>query len=60
MSKSEHSGMTPREQWKESPVHRASRYFCQKCGKEFGMPQDLYDHLDEEHTNVSTTRTRKR
>ena len=42
-------GMTERDQWRQSSVHKASRYFCAKCGREFAMPHDLYAHLDQEH-----------
>lgn len=41
--------MVPREEWAKSDVHKASRYACTWCGKEFEMPHDFYDHLDAEH-----------
>jgi len=42
-------GMVPREEWAESDIHKASRYACGWCGKEFEMPHDFYEHLDREH-----------
>ena len=49
-------GMVPREQWERSAVHKASEYFCGKCGKRFDTPHDLYDHLDEAHPRKKVTR----
>jgi hypothetical protein len=48
----EHEGMVPREEWERSDVHKASRYFCQHCGKEFAGPHDLYDHIDAVHKRL--------
>ena len=42
-------GMVSREAWERSDVHKASEYFCGKCGEQFETPHDLYDHLDREH-----------
>ena len=42
-------GMVPREAWTKTDVHKASEYFCGKCGQQFSTPHDLYDHLDREH-----------
>ncbi len=42
-------GMVPRDEWQKTAVHKASTYFCGKCGKQFAMPQDVYDHMDAEH-----------
>lgn len=53
-------GMTPREEWAKSEVHKASRYFCGKCGREFAMPHDFYEHLDEAHPRKREPRTRRR
>lgn len=44
-----HRGMVPREEWARTEIHKASRYSCLWCGKEFAMPHDFYDHLDTEH-----------
>jgi hypothetical protein len=46
---SDERGMTPRDEWEKSSVHKASAYRCGKCGAEFDTPHDFYDHLDREH-----------
>ena len=49
-------GMVAREQWERTDVHKASQYFCGKCGQEFPSPHDLYDHLDEQHPRPKRVR----
>jgi hypothetical protein len=41
--------MMPAEKWEQTDVHKASSYFCGRCGKRFASPHLLYDHLDEKH-----------
>lgn len=38
-----------REEWAKTDVHKHSRYSCGKCGKQFAMPHDVYEHLEAEH-----------
>lgn len=47
------SGMT-REEWERTDVHKASEYFCSRCGMESATPEELYAHLDA--NNCSQTR----
>lgn len=42
-------GMVPREDWESSDIHKASTYYCAKCGEQFDSPHNLYDHLDAKH-----------
>ena len=46
----DHGGGMTREQWERTEVHKASTYSCSKCGKRFSCPDDVYDHLDAEHS----------
>jgi hypothetical protein len=55
-AESNSNGMVPRDEWEQTDAHKASRYFCGKCGQEFDMPHDLYDHLDEVHPRKKVTR----
>jgi len=40
------AGMTSRQDWKATAVHRASSYSCARCGKRFPTPHDFYEHLE--------------
>lgn len=40
------SGMTGRDEWEQTDVHRHSRYSCGKCGEGFSSPHEVYKHLD--------------
>ncbi len=42
----EQPGMMPRDQWEQTEVHKASQYWCAKCGESFKSPRDFYEHLD--------------
>lgn len=60
MSAESQRGMTSREQWKQTSVHKASKYSCGKCGERFATPHEVYDHLDAEHPPVESSRRKKR
>lgn len=47
----EHAGMMPADEWAKTPIGQHSTYSCGKCGKRFATPQDVYDHLDQEHSD---------
>jgi hypothetical protein len=47
--KNDDRGMVPREKWEQTSVHKASTYYCAKCGRRFKTPHDVYDHLDTAH-----------
>ena len=59
-SSKEKSAMTPEAEWAETDVHRASTYFCGKCGNKFETPHALYAHLDSEHPQKRESRARDR
>lgn len=56
MSDDRYRGMTPREEWAQTPIGATSRYACSKCGREFSSPHDVYDHLDAEHPSAKESK----
>jgi hypothetical protein len=49
-------GTIPADQWEQTSVHKASAYYCGKCGERFASPDAVYDHLDAEHSKRKGSR----